>query len=123
MGNITMDNYNMSLAEWFWTSDRTGLLFYVLCMTTRDMLVLSLKLPEIDLGLFARPFTQHAWLAIGIIMLLAFFCIILSHSLTNTSDKINGYQGRSSPIYDMNSGTFFYDLRQLLREGQQSVCL
>ena len=63
LGNVVLGNYPMCLAHWVLTAPRWDLLEFVISATETGVLAVTPRLPEVDLGLFIRPFRREAWFA------------------------------------------------------------
>ena len=61
MGGIVNGDYMISLCQWVWLSDRYGLVDFISTTPDSHLLALTPRAPEVDLGLFIRPFTIDAW--------------------------------------------------------------
>ena len=61
MGSVVNGDYPISLSQWVWTVNRYGLLDFVSTSADTFLCVLTPKPPEVDTGLFIRPFTDDAW--------------------------------------------------------------
>ena len=61
MGGIVNGDYMISLCQWVWLSDRYGLVDFISTTADFHLLALTPRAPEVDLGLFVRPFTIDAW--------------------------------------------------------------
>lgn len=60
-GSVVNGDYMISLSHWLWNIDRYGLLDFVSSSTDTILLALTPKPPDVDTGLFVRPFTNDAW--------------------------------------------------------------
>ena len=58
MGDVIMGKYQMSLNSWIWTLERQPILDFVPITKDNPLLCLIPKPPEVDPGLFIRPFTS-----------------------------------------------------------------
>ena len=61
MGGVVNGDYMISLCQWVWLRERYGLLDFVSTTAEATMLAITPKPPEVDTGLFVRPFTNDAW--------------------------------------------------------------
>ena len=59
MGDVIMGKYQMSLNSWIWTLERQPILDFVPVTKDNPLLCLIPKPPEVDPGLFIRPFTGN----------------------------------------------------------------
>lgn len=58
MGEVVNGNFHISLSQWIWNIDRYGLLDFVSTSVNYQVLALTPQPPEVDTGLFIRPFRQ-----------------------------------------------------------------
>ena len=68
-----------SLSTWIWLVERNDLVDFVPNGYDRILLALTPQRPNIDFGLFIRPFTVQAWRGIGITFAIIITCIILPY--------------------------------------------
>ena len=68
-----------SLSTWIWLIERNDLVDFVPNGYDRILLALTPQRPNIDFGLFIRPFTVQAWRGIGITFAIIITCIILPY--------------------------------------------
>ena len=61
MGSIINGDYPISLSQWVWNSDRYNLVDFISTCSDNFLLALTPKPPDVDTGLFIRPFTNDAW--------------------------------------------------------------
>ena len=61
MGGIINGDYMISLCQWVWNYERYGLVDFVSTSADANLLALTPSQPQVDLGLFIRPFTNEAW--------------------------------------------------------------
>ena len=55
----------MSLNSWKWNIERNPILDFVPVLRDKEILMLIPLPPEVDPGLFFRPFTDELWRGIG----------------------------------------------------------
>ena len=55
----------MSLNSWKWNIERNSILDFVPVLRDKEILMLIPLPPEVDPGLFFRPFTDELWRGIG----------------------------------------------------------
>ena len=68
-----------SLSTWIWLIERNDLVDFVPNGYDKILLALTPQRPNIDFGLFIRPFTVQAWRGIGITFAIIITCIILPY--------------------------------------------
>ena len=77
LGGIINDEYPLSLSHWIMTSTRLEMMDYVISAPERAVLMLTPQNPEVDLGLFIRPFQNEAWLAsLGILVVVVVMVLV-----------------------------------------------
>jgi hypothetical protein len=92
MGNVITGEYDFSLCTWEWTFERFDLMSMTPVLTGGAVLALTPKNPEIDLGLFIRPFTKESWGAIGLMIIAALICILLPYIAISYVESTTGHQ-------------------------------
>ena len=65
MGDVIEGKYQMSLNSWEWNIDRNAFLDFVPVTKDNYLLMMIPKNPEVDPGLFIRPFKNEVWQWIG----------------------------------------------------------
>ena len=66
MADVINGIYDMSLSAWIWNLERNPMLDFVPTALRQIVLAMEPRWPEVDLGLFVRPFTDELWQFIGI---------------------------------------------------------
>ena len=74
MGDVVTGKYHLSLSSWNWIVERNSFLDFVPVIKDREILAVVPSPPEVDAGLFTRPFRNDTWQGIGLMIL---FGIIL----------------------------------------------
>ena len=67
MGDIVEGKYQLTINAWMFPLYRNVILDFVPFTADRTILCLIPKLPEVDPGLFIRPFTNDAWTVVAIV--------------------------------------------------------
>ena len=75
-----------------WNIERYGLLDFVSTSTNFVVLALTPQPPEVDMGLFIRPFTDEAWYGIGVIFIIILIVIITPYAIFDYFEDTDGYQ-------------------------------
>ena len=79
MGKISSGLYPLGVSFWYNIESRIGLFDFVVTGRGDEyLLALIPKLPEYDSTLFIRPFSNKAWLMIGITNVVLIFCLIIT---------------------------------------------
>ena len=86
MGDVVTGKYHLSLNSWTWFLKRDQLLDFVPVSKKRKLLTYIPKPPEVDYGLFIRPFKLESWKVIFAVIFVGF----LSFALTQFTSKIYG---------------------------------
>ena len=81
MGDVVSGKYPLSLSSWGWLLERHRLLDFVSVNKDNAIMAVVPQLPEVDYGLFIRPFRNDAWSGIGIIMLIGFVFLAIPYLL------------------------------------------
>ena len=68
-----------SLSTWIWLIERNDLVDFVPNGYDRILLALTPQRPQIDFGLFVRPFTIEAWHGIAVTFAIIIVCIIFPY--------------------------------------------
>ena len=69
--------YQMSLSAWNWVDNRNDFLDFVPVNKDSEILCLIPKPPEVDPGLFIRPFRDEVWKGIGVLLTIGFIMFFL----------------------------------------------
>jgi hypothetical protein len=104
MGDVVAGRYPISLSSWRWLIIRDPLVDFVPIVKDKAVLAVIPKPPEVDPGLFIRPFRDDTWQGIGImsaigILFLFVPWIIIKDYFDMTANKIV-----------LTSGWFFFVL-------------
>ena len=91
MGSVVNGEYHISLSQWVWNVERYRLLDFVSTSTNRVCLALTPQAPEIDPGLFTRPFTDDAWYGIGFITGVIFLVLMIPYAFIDYYEETDGY--------------------------------
>ena len=91
MGRVLNGEYHISLSQWVWNIDRYGLLDFVSTTTNRVVLALTPQPPEVDTGLFIRPFKDEAWGGIGILFLIIIVIVMVPYATISYYEHTDGY--------------------------------
>ena len=67
----------MSLSAWNWVDNRNDFLDFVPVNKDSEILCLIPKPPEVDPGLFIRPFRDEVWKGIGVLLTIGFLMFFL----------------------------------------------
>ena len=86
MGDVVTGKYHFSLNSWYRYTKRDPILDFVPVSKDKFILTYIPKPPEVDYGLFIRPFRIEAWRAIFAVS----FVGLLSFALTQIIAKIYG---------------------------------
>jgi hypothetical protein len=85
LGSLIMRKYDLCLSSWGWYIDRYNLLSFVAFVFGKVNLVLTPKNPEIDFGLFTRPFTHNSWTAVWFTtFIMAVSITVVQRTVPNT---------------------------------------
>jgi hypothetical protein len=86
MGDVLTGKYHFSLNTWVWFTKRDPLFDFVPVSKEKFILTYIPKPPEVDYGLYIRPFRVEAWKAIFAVIFVGF----LSFALTQFTAKSYG---------------------------------
>jgi hypothetical protein len=75
-----------------WISERSEFLDFVPIVSSTLVLVLTPQAPEIDFGLFIRPFRDEAWLIVGLIFILILASLLIPYALISYFEETQGYR-------------------------------
>ena len=103
-GGIINEEFMTSISSWFWIADRFDLLEFYETGFNQMILVIEPKMPEIDMGLFIRPFTEDAWKGILATFVSLTFVFLLPFIL------VKRYSSTDSYIIVGITGGIFYQL-------------
>ena len=87
MGDVVMGRYQMSLSGWTWRKDRYFLDFVPFSLD-KQILCMVPKFPEVDAGLFIRPFTDDVWKFIGIFSISGLVTLFVPYLFLNRWDNM-----------------------------------
>jgi hypothetical protein len=91
MGRVVNREYEFCLSSWSWIRDRYDLLSFAIIISMKSVLLWSPKNPEIDFGLFIRPFTDDAWVAIFCMAAVVVVCILFTYRVLPNTEHTNGH--------------------------------
>ena len=103
-GGLINEQYMTSISSWFWIADRFDLVEFYETGFNQMMLVIEPKMPEIDMGLFIRPFTEEAWKGILATFVSLTFVFLFPFIL------VKRYSSTDSYIIVGITGGIFYQL-------------
>ena len=87
MGSIVNGEYHISLSQWVWNIERRGLFDFICTSSNRVALALTPQPPEIDPGLFIRPFRDDAWNGIAVVCVIMVVCLMVPFSLMKNYEQ------------------------------------
>jgi hypothetical protein len=96
MGGVVNGDYALSLSQWVWNIERYGLLDFVSTSTNAVILALTPQPPDVDTGLFIRPFTDDAWSGCGVIFLIIIVLLMVPYALISYYEHTDGYMVTST---------------------------
>ena len=91
MGGVINGEYHMSLSQWIWNFDRYGLLDFVSTSANTVTLALTPQPPEMDFGLFIRPFQNEAWYCILGMLIIIPIVLMGPYILIQFYESTDGY--------------------------------
>jgi hypothetical protein len=91
MGGVINGDYALSLSQWVWNIERYGLVDFVSTNSDSVVLALTPQLPELDNGLFIRPFTNDAWAGVAVISLLILVLVTVPYAFISYYEYTDGY--------------------------------
>ena len=82
--------YQISINPWFWTPERNEILEFVSPNhMTAAILSYIPTTAKLDFGLLIRPFTNNAWMSIGIILILGLVFLFLPYFFIRSWDNMS----------------------------------
>ena len=99
MGSVINEEYHMSLSQWIWNSDRYELLDFISTTNSYDCLALTPSPPEVDFGLFIRPFRDDAWHGIGVVLAISFVIVMVPYAFLSYYENTDGYMISSTSVW------------------------
>ena len=103
-GSVVNGLHTMSLSQWYYIYERNDLCDFVITTADYRHLALTPQPPEVDTGLFIRPFTDDSWLAIlGMTLVIAFF-------IATPFFIVSQFSNTSSYMIASTSGWYFFVL-------------
>lgn len=102
MGGVVSGEYPLSLSLWINNPPRSEICEILSCYTDRPVLAVVNRPPEVDLGLFIRPFRDEAWVA-TLALTVGLIVIMLVPFLWNSN-----YDKADSCIIMQTSGWYFF---------------
>jgi hypothetical protein len=81
MGGIINNQYMIGMANWVWNDERDDFLDFVSTGFEQNLLALTPKPTELDMGLFIRPFTNEAWKGIMATFGIIMCCIVIPYAM------------------------------------------
>ena len=69
---LEADEYQFSISSWMYRLERHDMFEFVHVMSDSNLVVMILKRPDVDYGIFIRPFRFYSWIAIGSFLALLF---------------------------------------------------
>ena len=102
MGDVVTGKYQMSVNGWKHFFERDEILDFVPILKTARILCFIPKPPEVDSGLFIRPFTNSAWKTIGIIFFTGMLVLIVPYFFIKDWEKLRAYH-----IIELSMWSFF----------------
>ena len=91
-GSVVNGNYDTSMSMWSWIKERSEILDFVELVSSSNVLVLTPQLPEIDVGLFIRPFRNDAWSVIGLLTIAIIGSVLFPYARIRNFESTQGYQ-------------------------------
>ncbi|TRY67601.1 hypothetical protein TCAL_05368 [Tigriopus californicus] len=104
MGDVINGKFDLSLSQWIWNIERQDLLDFVITSSNWLQLALTPQLPEVDTGLFLRPFTYDAWMAILAITGVVIVAVLAPYLIFYYYEYTTGYMITST------TGWYFFVL-------------
>ena len=99
MGSIINGKYHLSLSQWVWNSARGQLLDFIGTTTDTVVVVMTPSPPEIDIGLFVRPFKNEAWIGVIVVIGTSFVIIMVPYAYLNSYENTDGYMIANTSIW------------------------
>ena len=104
MGSVVKGDYPTALSSWYYIYERHVILDFVTTTADYQLLALTPQAPEVDTGLFIRPFTPDSWTAIGVMSAIILGVLIASYF------SISDYEQTSAYMISYISAWFFFVL-------------
>lgn len=104
MGDVVLGKYPLSISSWRWFLKRDPFLDFVPILKDKTVLAVIPKPPEVDPGLFIRPFRDDTWEGIGIMSVIGILILIIPWIL------IKDYFDMTASKIVMTSGWIFFVL-------------
>ena len=98
-GSIIHGKHHLSLSQWIWNYDRHGLLDFIATTTDSTAVVLTPSAPEIDIGLFIRPFRNDAWVGAFIVIAITLIGIMIPYAYLSYYEYTDGYKISTTSIW------------------------
>ena len=102
MGDVVTGKYQMSVNGWKHFFERDEILDFVPILKTARILCFIPKPPEVDSGLFIRPFTNSAWKTIGIVSFIGILVLIVPYFFIKDWENLKAYH-----IIELSLWSFF----------------
>ena len=99
LGSVVNGDYHISLSQWVWNLERYELIDFVSTTTSFPCLALTPHAPEVDFGLFVRPFRNDAWAGIGVVFLISMVNILVPYAFLSYYEHTDGYMMSSTCIW------------------------
>ena len=100
LGAIVNEKYHMTLNQWIWNSERKPILDFVSTIPDYHCLAMTPNPPEIDIGLFIRPFKNEAWAGVILIVATSFLVVAIPYTyLTTFYENTDGYRISSTSVW------------------------
>ena len=102
LGDVVTGKYQLSVNGWKHFLERNEILDFVPIMKTATILCFIPKPPEVDSGLFIRPFTNSAWKTIGIVSSIGILVLIVPYFFIKDWENLKAYH-----IIELSLWSFF----------------
>jgi hypothetical protein len=90
MGGIVNNQYMIGMGNWVWNYERDDFLDFVSTGYDQNLLALTPKPTELDMGLFIRPFTNEAWKGIMVTFAIVLCCILIPYAMCSYFENTDG---------------------------------
>ena len=90
MGSVVNGEYHISLSQWVWLEGRYGLMDFISTTSSFQALALTPQPPDVDTGLFIRPFRDDAWMGIMVVSAFIILATMVPYALVNHYDETDG---------------------------------